>query len=177
MESHFRAGDHQRVAHIVSCVTHVSEAQSLQRPELFLDGQQIRQHLRGVELVGQSVPDRYPGIFRQLLHQLLTEPPVLDAVIHPSQHPGGVGDGLFLAHLRGPGVQIGDPHPQIVSSDLKGAAGPGGSLLKQKHDVLPLQIPVGDSGPLHGLEILCQIQQIPDLRRRVVQQLQKIPSF
>ena len=95
VEPHFRAGDHQGVAHIVPGVPHVGEAEPLQRPELLLDGQQIRQHLGGVELIGQPVPHRHPGVPRQLLHQLLVEPPVLDAVVHPPQHPRGVGDGLL----------------------------------------------------------------------------------
>ena len=37
-------------------------------------------------------------------HQFLTKAPVLDAVIHSSQHPGGIGNGFLLAHLGAAGA-------------------------------------------------------------------------
>ena len=80
--------------------------------------------------------------------ELLGEPPVFDAGKHPAQHPGGVGDALLLAHLGAARVQVGDPHAQIHPRHLKGAAGTGGGLFKQQHDVLPGQMAVGDPCPL-----------------------------
>ena len=129
-----------------------------------------------MELVRQPVPHRHAGIGRQLLHQLLAEAPVLDAVVHPAQHPGGVGNGLLLAHLGAAGVQIGHPQAQIVSRHLKGAAGAGGGLFKEEDNVLVLQIAVGYAAALEPLEVLGELQQIADFGGGVVQQLEEAPS-
>ena len=173
VHTHLGAGHHQGVAHVVARIAEIGEAHALQSAQLLLDGQQVRQHLGGVELVGEAVPHGHARMVGQLLHQVLAEAAVLDAVIHPAQHPGGVGDGLLLAHLAAAGLQIRHAHAQVHTGHLEGAPGPGGGLFKQQHDVLPLQPAVGHTGALHILEIFGQVQQIADLRRGVVQQLQK----
>ncbi len=61
----------------------------------------------------------HAGVLRQLFHDLLAVAAVLDAVKHPAQHPGGVGDGLLLADLAAGGVQVGDFHAQIVAATSK----------------------------------------------------------
>ena len=71
---------------------------------MLLDGEEVRQDLGGVELVGQAVEHRHAGVLGQLLHNGLPEAPVLDAVVHPAQHPGGVGDGLLHADLAAGGA-------------------------------------------------------------------------
>ena len=52
------------------------------------DGEHVGQHLGGVPLVGQTVPDRDARVRGQLLDQLLAVPPVLDPVEHPARAPG-----------------------------------------------------------------------------------------
>lgn len=64
--------------------------------EMLLNGKEIGQDLSGVKLIGQAVPHRNTGVVCQILHDLLAVATVLDAVKHPAQHPGGVGDGLLL---------------------------------------------------------------------------------
>ena len=58
----------------------------------------------GVVFVGKTVPNGDTGVATQLFHQLLAEATVLDAVKHATQHSGGIGDGLFFAHLRAGGI-------------------------------------------------------------------------
>ena len=141
------------------------------------DGEKVRQYLGGVKFIGQAVPDRHAGKFRQLLYDGLRIAPVFDAVVHPTQHPGGVGDGFLFAHLGAGGAEIGHPHAQIVSRHLKGAAGAGGVLFKQQCDVLPLMDAVGDARFFLRLQLCRQIQQVGDLRRGEVQQRQKASAF
>ena len=133
------------------------------------DGEEVGKDLGGVELVGQAVPHRHTGVVRQLFHDLLAVATVLDAVKHPSQHPGGIGDGFLFANLAAGGVQIGHLHAQIMGGYLKAAAGAGGGLFKDQGDVLAPQLVVPDTGLLFGFQVSGQLQQLPDLGRGVVQ--------
>ena len=137
---------------------------------MFAHGEHIRQHLRGMELVGEAIVDRNTGVLCQLLHGVLAKAAVFDGVEHPAQNTGGVGDGLFFADLRAGGVEIGDAHAHVVGSDLKRAAGAGGGLFKDQGNVLALPVVNADIGLLFGLETLRQIQQIQDFLRCKVQQ-------
>ncbi len=96
MQAHLGAAHHQAVAHVVTGVAEVDEVDALQLAEVLPDGEEVGQDLGGVELVGQAVPHRHPGVVGQVLHDLLAVAAVLDAVKHAAQHPGGVGDGLLL---------------------------------------------------------------------------------
>ena len=122
-----------------------------------------------MKLIGQAVPHRYTGIVCQLFHDLLAVAPVLNAVKHPPQHSGGIGDGLLFADLAAGGVQIGHFHAQIVGGYLKAAAGAGGGLFKDQGNVFAPQLVVPDTGLLFGLQVSGQLQQLPDLGRGVVQ--------
>ena len=92
----------------------------------------------------------------------LAEAPVLDAVKHPAQDPGRIGDGLLLADLRARGVQVGDAHAQVMARDLEGAAGPGGGLLKNQGDILALENLMGDTRLFLGLELGGYVQEVLD---------------
>lgn len=96
MEAHLGAAHHQAVAHVVAGVAEVDEVDALEMTEVLPDGEEVGQDLGGVELVGQAVPDRHTGVVGEVFHDLLAVAAVFDAVEHPAQHPGGVGDGLFL---------------------------------------------------------------------------------
>ena len=97
-----------------------------------------------MKLIGQAVPHRNTGVVCQILHDLLAVATVLDAVKHPAQHPGGVGNGFVIADQAARRVKVGDLQAQIVSGDLKAAAGAGGGLFKDQGDVLGyLQISYG----------------------------------
>ena len=49
---------------------------------------------------GQAIPYGNTGVFCQIFHDGLGKTTVLNTVVHSAQHPGGIGNGLFLAHLR-----------------------------------------------------------------------------
>ena len=104
MKAHLRAGDHEGVAHVVPRVAEVSELQALETAFLFFDREKVCQHLRGVELIRQTVPNRNAGVFGQFFDEFLAETAVLNAVKHPAEDLGRVGDGLLLSHLAAAGV-------------------------------------------------------------------------
>ena len=177
VHTHFGAAHHQGVAHVVAGVAHVHQLLALQAAAVLLNGQEVRQNLGGVELIGQAVPHGNVGVLGQLLHNALAEAAVLDAVKHAAQDAGGVGDALLFADLGAAGVQIGDAHAQIMPRHLEGAAGTGAGLFKDQGDVLALTQGVGDAGLLLGLQLRRQLQQVGDLLRGKVQQLEKILVF
>ena len=72
-----------------------------------------------MELVGQSVPHRNARIPGQLLHDLLPEAAVLDAVVDAPQNTRRVGDALLVAHLRAGRIQISHLRAQVVRRHLK----------------------------------------------------------
>ena len=151
VHAHLGAAHHQGVAHVVPGVAHIHQLDALELSEVLLDGQKVRQDLSGVELIGQAVEHRHPGVLGQLLHDGLLKSPVLDAVIHPAQHPGSVGDGLLDADLGAGRAQVGGPHAQVLGGHLKGAASAGGGLFKDEGHILALQQLVGHAGLFLGL--------------------------
>ena len=169
MQAHLGAAHHQAVAHVVTGVAEVDEVDALQLAEVLPDGEEVGQNLGGVELVGQAVPHRHPGVVGQVLHDLLTVATVLDAVKHAAQHPGGVGDGLLFADLAARRVQIRHLHAQVVGGHFKAAAGAGGGLFKDQGNVLAVEPVVGDAGLLFGLEVCGQVEQLFDLGGGIVQ--------
>ena len=178
VHAHLGGADHPGVAHVVPHVAgehHLHLVQGL--VAVLLNGHHVRQDLGGVVRIGEAVPDRHAGVLGQVLHHFLVVAPVLDAVKEPAQHTGGVLQGLLLAHLAAAGVQIGDVAPLLGGSHLEGAAGAGGGLFKQQHDVLALQGGVADAGPALGLQVVAQVQEIADLRGGEVFQSQETPAF
>ena len=71
---------------------------------------------------------------------------------------------------------VGHAAAEIHAGYLKGAAGTGGSLFEQQDDVLAGEIAVGNTGHLHTLELVSQVQQIADFFGGVVEQLQEVAS-
>ena len=135
------------------------------------DGEEVGEDLGGVELVGQAVPDRHPRIAGEVLYDLLAVAAVLDAVEHPAQHAGGVGDGLLFADLAARRVEVGDFHAQVVGGDLKAAAGAGGGLFEDEGDVLAAQSIVADAGLLLCLQVGGEVKQTFDLFGSVIEKL------
>ena len=79
MHAHLGAAHHQGVAHVVPGVAHVHQLLALQAAAVLLNGQEVRQDLGGMELVGQAVPHGNVGILGQLLHDALAEATVLES--------------------------------------------------------------------------------------------------
>ena len=174
MKSQLGAGDHERIAHVIAGVAHIDQLQSFQPAEVLPDRQHIRQHLSRMILVCQPIPYRNSRIPGQFLHDLLSEAPVFDAVIHPSQHPCRVLDALFLAHLGTCRPKISCTHSHIMSCHFKGTAGAGAVLLKDQGDIFPPPVIHRDPPLLFLLHIRRQIEQVCDLLRCKVLQCQKV---
>ena len=178
VHTHLGSADHPGVTHVVPHVAgehHLHLVQGL--VAVLLNGHHVRQDLGGVVRVGEAVPHGHAGVFGQVLHGLLVVAPVLDAVKKPAQHLGGVLQGLLLAHLGAARVQIGDMGPLLGGRHLEGAAGAGGGLFKQQHDVLALEGRVADAGPALGFQVVAQVQEIADLRGGEVLERQEAPAF
>ena len=129
-----------------------------------------------MEFGGQAVPDRNAGIAAEVFHDLLVEAAVFDTVKHAAENLRGVFERLFLTHLGGTRIKVGHPHSEVVAGHFEGAAGTGRCLLEQQNDVLAGEVLVRSSRPLETLEVSGEFQQILNLFRGEVQQLQKISS-
>ena len=140
------------------------------------DGEEIGQDLGGMELIGQAVPHRHTGVVGKVFHDLLAIAAVLDAVVHAAENAGGVLDGLLLAHLGALGVKVGDAHAQVHGAHLEGAAGARGGLLEEKDDVLALQVAVRLVVVLLGLEVDGEVNEVLNLIRGKVQELEEVPA-
>ena len=177
VHAHLRAADHEGVAHVVAGVAHVDELFALERAEVLLNGQEVREDLRGMEFVRQAVPDGRARVFCQLLDDRLAVAAVLNAVVHPAEDAGGVGDRLLFADLRAGRVEIRDRHAQIVRGDLKRAARARAGLFENERGLLSLAQAMGDAGLFLCLEICGQRQKVRDLLRGEIKQLEKALSF
>ena len=141
------------------------------------DGEKICQNLRGVEFVGQAVPHGHTGVGSQSFHDLLAKTTVFDAVIHPTQHTGGVSNGLLLTQLGAAGIQIGGMHSEIGGGHLECTTGAGGGFFEDQGDGFTLAEPMGDAGLFLGLQISGEVKKVLDFRRGEVQQLEKMFVF
>ena len=126
---------------------------TLQVAKMLPDGEKIRQNLGGVEFVGQAVPHGHTGVGSQSFHDLLAKTTVFDAVIHPTQHTGGVSNGLLLTQLGAAGIQIGGMHTEIGGGHLECTTGAGGGFFEDQGDGFTLAEPMGDAGLFLGLQI------------------------
>ena len=129
-----------------------------------------------MEFVGQTVPDRNTRVRGKLFDNFLAEAAVFDAVVHSAEDLRRVGNRFLLSHLAAAGVQIRHAHAQVTPGDFERAARAGRGFFKQQDNILALQIAVRRSGALEVLEVVRQLEQIPDFCWRVVDELQKVSS-
>ena len=104
MHTHLGTTDHQGIAHIVAGIPHINKIDALQTAEMLFDRQKVGQNLRGMKFVGQPVPNGDGSVFGKLFHNFLAEATVFNAVVHPTEDTGGVGNGLLFADLRPGGI-------------------------------------------------------------------------
>ncbi len=170
VEAHLGAAHHQAVAHVVAGVAKVNEVDALEVAEVLLDGEEVRENLGGVELVGEAVEHRHPRIAGEVLYDLLAVAAVLDAVEHPAQARGRCRRWTPFADLAARGIKVGHFHAQIVCGHLKAAAGAGGGLFKDQGNVFARKLViVADAGLLFCLQVGGKVQQFLHLGRGVVQ--------
>ena len=173
---HAELGAHQqqRVGHVVAAVPDERESDVGQRLRAVLGhGEDIGEHLRGMELVGESVEHRHPGVLRQLLDDLLAGAAVLDRVVHPAEHPRGVLHRLLVPDLRRVGVDVGHVGTLVVRRHLERATGTRGGLLEDERDVLARQAGPAEAGVLRPLEIPGQIEQVEQVAIGVMDQAEQ----
>ena len=127
--------------------------------------------------VGQAVPHGHAGVGGKPLDDRLIVAAVLDAVEEAAEDLRGIGHRFLLAHLGGLGVEERDVRALVVGGDLKRAAGAGGGLFKQQHDVLAGEQIAADTGALFRLEIGGEVEHIADLIRGEILQSEKGTAF
>ena len=136
-------------------------------------GQEVRQHLGRVSLLGQPVPDRYAGRAREFLDDLLAEAPIFDPVIHAAEHAGRVLDRLLVTEMGPGGTDERDVRTLVIGRDLEAAARAGQVLLEKERDVLALEPRLLRAGVFCGLELGREAQEVSDLVRREVLKLEE----
>ena len=144
---------------------------------MLFHGHDVGQGLGGMIHVGEAVEHGHAGVFGQVFHHLLLVAPVFDAVEQAAQHLGAVGQRFLFAHLRGFGIQEGDAGAFVHGRHFKGAAGAGGGLFEQQHDVLAPQQVVLDALLLFTLQLVGQIQQVAYFLGREIHDAQKAAPF
>ena len=90
--------------------------------ELFAHGQDIRQHLCRMEVIGQTIPYRNTRILREILDNRLFVAAVFNAIKHSSQYLGGIGERFLFAHLGAARIQECHAHAEVSSRHFKGAS-------------------------------------------------------
>ena len=126
-----------------------------------------------MELIGEPVEHRHPGIFRELLDDLLARAAVLDRVIHPSEYPRGVLHRFLVPDLRRIRVDVGHVGTLVVRRHLERAAGAGGGLLEDERDVLARQALPAEAGVLRALEISGEVEQVEQVAIGVMDQAEQ----
>ena len=146
------AGDHvdsedgacveQGVADVVT-VSEVHELASAEVSELLLDGDHVGQCLTGVLEVVETADDGDGCPLSELVHHLVVEGTVHDTVGEAAEDPGGVLDGLAVAHLHLGDVQVEGVSAELGDGDVEGGPGPGAGFLEHHGKGLSLEgVPV-----------------------------------
>ena len=169
-QSHFRAAYHETVAHIIAGVAQVNQLDAFQLAEMLLNRQEIRQDLRRVKLVRQTVERRHARVFCDFLHNGLTVAAVFNAVVHPPKDPRRIRDALLDAHLTSR-RNVGGAHAQVIRRHFKRATRPRGRFLENQRDVLAVKVTVRDARLFFGFEVGGGVKKLLDFRRGKVQEL------
>ena len=92
IQAHQRGGFQHRIAHVIARIARIDQRHLVKRfaRQMLLHGEQIRQELRRVKLIGQAVPHRHARELRQRFDDFLAKTAILNAVIHAAQHAGGI---------------------------------------------------------------------------------------
>ncbi|MNZ90930.1 hypothetical protein D3C78_1099010 [compost metagenome] len=101
----------------------------------------------------------------QGFHQMLAVTAVLNTVIHPAQHAGGVFHRFLVANLAAARAEIGDLSTLIECGNFERASGTGGVFFEDERNVLALQMAGFLTLLLGLLQIGRKLQQRLKLRR------------
>ena len=169
---------HQAVGHVVAGIAAENELALVEGLLGVLhQGEDVGERLGGMIDVGQTVPHGNTGVGGETLDDLLVVAAVLDAVEEAAEDLRGVDHGLLLAHLGGLGIEERDVRAFVIGGDLKRAAGAGGGLLEEQHDVLTGEQVAADAGALLRLQIGGEVEHIADLIGGEILQREKRTAF
>jgi hypothetical protein len=169
--------DEVGIGHVEAGVAQVAERDLVEGLRHVLpDREEVGQDLRRVPLVGQPVVDRHAGPPRELLGGVLAEAAVLDRVVHAAEHARRVLHRLLVADVRARGADERDVGALVVGGDLERAARAGRVLLEDQRDLLAGEALLLASLALRRLELGRQVEQVRDLRRRVLGEARQVPA-
>ena len=169
------AAHEQGIAHVVARVAEIGVAEGAVRGVL-AHGEHVREHLRGVPLVGEPVVDGHIGVASELLDGRLLVAAVLDGIEHAREHPRRVGHGFLVADLGGLCVEHGDLGALLVRRDLKGDTGARGGLAEDQGDDSVLETAYLSAGLALGLEFSGEADQPVELRVGEVELPEQVAS-
>ena len=110
MHSHLAARNHQRISHVITGISHISQTDSFQMSKLLLNGKKVSKHLGRMIFIRQTVPNRHTGILCQFFNNFLSKATVLNTVKHTSKHACRIRNTFFLANLGTLRVKVGHAH-------------------------------------------------------------------
>ena len=163
MHSHLRTRNHQRVTHVISCISHVYKMNIFQCSKMLTDRQQICQHLCRMILICQTIPYRHTCMFCQFFYTFLSESTIFDTIKHSSEYSCCIFNTLFLANLGSTWIQISGSHSHVMCRHFKRTSGSCTCLFKNKRNIHASVFIYRNSFFLLIFQICCQIQHVGNL--------------
>ncbi len=162
IHAHLGRGEQQRGGHVVA-VAHVGQLHILQLPPFLPDGEEVRQSLARVVVIGQAVDDRHPRISGQFLDVAVGEHPRHDAVHVAGQHPGHVWHALPRSQLDLGWREVEGLASQVDHPHFKRHPCPQAGFLEDHTQRLALQNGLIAAFLPLLFELPGQVQDLPDL--------------
>ena len=126
-------------SHIAVAVTEKHHLLSFPSPEPLLNGEQVRENLTRVLLVGQRIDRGQPTVIGELLDIFLIKSTDNDSMNHATEHASGVLDWFSTPNLNVVGVQKERSGAELIKPDFKTDAGSGRRLCENHRPCLAKQ--------------------------------------
>ena len=174
VHAHLRRAYHEGVRYVVASVSDVDEANALEASEVLANREEVGEDLRWMIVVGEAVPDGDARVLREVFDYLLAESAELDAVEHAAEDARRVCDVFLMAELDVVLAEVLGMSAFVDRRDGEGAARARRGLLEDERDVLALKQVALYAGALFILEVGGKVEEIFNLRRRMVLQRDKV---
>ena len=130
-------GEHERIGDVAPAVAVEGHSDRLvDAPAVLFDRHEVGEDLARVEVVGESVYDRYGRHARQLFDALVREGADHDPVEIAAEDVRGVADGLAAADLHLGLIEIERTPAEFAHADFEGDPRPGRRLGEDQPDAL-----------------------------------------
>ena len=167
IHAELRTHQQQRVGHIVAAVPDEGKSDVGQRLRaVFGHREDVGQHLRRVEFIGEPVEHRHPGVFREFLDDAPGRRRGTRSRRTSGPVPGRCPSSTPCARSATTRVDVGDVGTLVVRRHLERAARAGGGLLEDQRDVLARQALPAQAGVLRALEIPGEVEQVEQVADR-----------